>query len=362
VSAVAERIWLPIMQAQFAIDDVDSKLKSDIRDSIRMRRREFILLVGSSAATWPFAAHAQQSRMPVIGYLSSFPPDTRQKFTQAFQQGLHATDFIVGQNVTVEYRWAEAGQYDRLPAMAADLVDRGVAVLFASPINPAIAAKRATSTTPIVFAIGSDPVEMQLIASFNRPGGNATGATFLSVELGRKRLELLRDLVPKMASVAFLVNANNPTTPMQAKELQAAATALGCQLHVVNITAQSDLGKIFATLVQQRDGALAIGADPIFWDLRDQLIALAARHSLPAIYFAREFVAAGGLISYNSDFSDSIRQAGTYVGRILKGEKPADLPVLQPTKFELVVNLKTAKALGIVVPQTLLVTADEVIE
>ena len=330
--------------------------------SIRlMKRRDFIAALGG-AAGWPLAARGQQSSVPVIGFLSSFPPDTREKFMQAFARGLQAADFIVGQNVKIEYRWAEAGQYDRLPAMAADLISRRVAVVFASPINAAIAVKHATSTTSIVFAIGSDPVEMGLADSLNRPGDNATGATFLSVELGRKRLELLRDLVPKMSSVAFLVNARNPTTAQQIKEMQAAAATLRCQLHVIEVTPQSDLEKIFEMLGAEHDDALAVGADPIFWDLRHQTAALAVRHSLPTIYLAREFAAAGGLISYNWDFSDSIRKAGTYVGRILKGEKAADLPILQPTKFELVINLKTAKALGIAVPQTLLVAADEVIE
>lgn len=326
-----------------------------------MRRRDLLQGLAASAA-WPLAAKAQQSTVPVIGFLSSFPPDTRQKFSRAFQQGLQAADFIVGQNVTVEYRWAEVGEYDQLPAMAADLINRGVAVLFASPINAALAAKHATSATPIVFAIGSDPVEMGLAASLNRPGANATGVTFLSVELGRKRLELLRDLVPSLSSVAFLINPKNPTSAEQTKEIQAAAAVLGCQVHAVDVAPHSDLERIFATLAQAHDNALVVSADPIFWDLRDRLIALAARNSLPAVYFAREFAVAGGLISYNSDYADSIREAGTYAGRILKGEKPVDLPILQPTKFELVVNLKTAKMQGIAVPQTLLVAADEVIE
>jgi putative ABC transport system substrate-binding protein len=326
-----------------------------------MRRREFIALLG--AAAMPLSARAQQpATPPVIGYLSSFPPDTRQKFSAAFAQGLHEADFIVGQNVAIEYRWAESSQYDRLPAMAADLVGRRVAVLFASPINAASAAKHATSTTPIVFAIGSDPVHMGLAASLNRPGGNTTGATFLSVELGRKRLELLRALTPKISSVAFLVNPQNPTTAQQTKEMQGAAAVLGCQVHAVDVTAQSDLEKIFVSLIQQHDDALAVSADSGFWALRDQLVTLTTKHSLPAIYFAREFAAAGGLVSYNSDYADSIRKAGSYAGRILKGEKPADLPILQPTKFELVINLKAAKTLGITVPQTLLVAADEVIE
>ena len=326
-----------------------------------MKRREFISLLGG-AAVWPLGARAQQAAKPVIGYLGSFPPDTREKFTQAFLHGLSEAGFIEGRNVTIEYRWAEADQYDRLPPMAADLIARRVDVLFASPINAAVAAKGATSTTPVVFAVGGDPVEMRLVATLNQPGGNATGATFLSVELGKKRVELLRNLLPKIGSVALLVNPKNPTTAMQTKDMQAATTALGLKFLVVNISAMNDFENALATVVQQGADALVVSADSLFWGLRDQLIGLAARRSLPAIYFAREFAAAGGLMSYNSDYADSIRQAGEYVGRILKGEKPADLPVLQPTKFELVINLNTAKALGITVPQALLVAADEVIE
>jgi putative ABC transport system substrate-binding protein len=327
-----------------------------------MRRREFITLVGGTAAAWPFIARAQQPAMPVIGYLSSFPPDTSKKFTEAFREGLKVSGFVEGDNVTIEYRSVDAAQYDRLPTIAADLIHRQVAVLFASPINAAVAAKRASAGTPIVFAIGSDPVDMRLVESLNQPGGYATGATFLSVELGNKRLELLRDLVPKIASVAFLVNPDNPTTAMQTKDMRDATTALGFKLNVLDISSQGDLKKIFAKLDQQRPDALVVSADTIFWSVRDQLIGLAARYSLPTVYFAREFVAAGGLVSYNSDYADSIRKAGTYVGRILKGEKPANLPVLQPTKFELVINQKTAKALGLTIPQSLLATADEVIE
>lgn len=319
-------------------------------------------LVGSAAAAWPLGVRAQQARMPVIGYRSSFPPDTSKKFTEAFREGLKESGFVEGDNVTIEYRSVDAAQYDRLPMIAADLIHQQVAVLFASPINAAVAAKRAAAATPIVFAIGSDPVDMRLVESLNQPGGNATGATFLSVELGNKRLELLRNLVPKIASVAFLVNPNNPTTAMQTKDMRDATTALGLKLNVLDISSQGDLTKIFAKLDQQRPDALVISADAIFWSVRDQLIGLAARYSLPTVYFAREFVAAGGLVSYNSDYADSIRKAGTYVGRILKGEKPANLPVLQPTKFELVINQKTAKALGLSIPQSLLATAEEVIE
>jgi putative tryptophan/tyrosine transport system substrate-binding protein len=326
-----------------------------------MKRRQFISLLGGAAA-WPLAARAQQAAMPVIGYLSSFPADINPKFTQAFRQGLNDAGFVEGRNLTIEYRWDEEGRYDRLPTMAADLVGRRVAVLFASPIPAALAAKATTTTIPIVFAIGSDPVVTGLVVSMNRPGGNVTGATFLSVELGAKRLELMRDLLPKIASIGLLVNPNNPNAAVQTKEMQAATTALGLQLNIVSAGSQSDLDNAFETLVRQRTDALVVSADPFFFSHRDQLVALAMRSSVPAIYYAREFALAGGLISYASSFGDSFHQAATYVGRILKGDKPGDSPVLQPTNFELVINLKTAKMLGINIPPTLLARADEVIE
>jgi putative ABC transport system substrate-binding protein len=326
-----------------------------------IRRRDFISLLGSAAAAFPLSANAQPA-MPVVGYLSSFPADINPKFVQAFRQGLNEAGFVEGRNVTIEYRWDEEGRYDRLPMMAADLVGRRVAVLFASPIPAALAAKAATAAVPIVFAIGSDPVETGLVDSLNRPGGNVTGATFLSVELGAKRLELLRDLMPSIGSIGLLVNPNNPNAAPQTKHLQAATSALGLQLIILNAGSLSDFDDAFAALAQNRIDAIIVSADPFFISHRDQLVALAARHSIPVIYYAREFVTAGGLISYASSFIDSFHQAATYVGRILKGAKPADLPVLQPTKFELVINLKTAKALGRDVPPTLLARADEVIE
>jgi len=303
----------------------------------RMRRREFILLASAGPAAWPLAARAQQPAMPVIGYLSGFPADINPKLTQAFGQRLNDAGYFEGRNVTIEYRWDEEGRYDRLPMMAADLVGRRVAVLFASPIPAALAAKATNSTIPIVFAIGSDPVETGLVLSLNRPGGNVTGATFLSVELGAKRLELLRDLVPKIASIGLLVNPKNPNAAVQTKEMQAATTALGLQLNIVSASSKSEFDSAFTVLVGQRTDALVLSADPFFFSHRDQLIGLAMRCSLPAIYYAREFALAGGLVSYASSFGDSFRQAATYVGRVLKGEKPADLPVLQPTKFELVI-------------------------
>jgi putative ABC transport system substrate-binding protein len=327
-----------------------------------MRRREFITLLGGAAGAWPVRARAQQRAMPVIGYLSSFPADINPIFTQAFQQGLKEAGFIEGRNVAIEYRWDEEGRYDRLPMMAADLVGRDVAVLFASPIPAALAAKAATVSIPIVFAIGSDPVETGLVASLNRPGGNITGATFLSVALGAKRLELLRDLIPKLASIGLLVNSTNPNAMLQTTDMQTAANRLGLQFNVLSASSHSDLENAFGALAQRRTDALVVSADPFFISHRDQLVALAARHALPAIYYAREFVAAGGLVSYASSFADSFHQAAGYVARVLRGDKPADLPVLQPTKFELVVNLKTAKALGLDVPPTLLARADEVIE
>jgi putative ABC transport system substrate-binding protein len=326
----------------------------------QVKRREFITLLGGAAAAWPLAARAQQIVTPVIGFLSGFT--TNPQFVTAFRQGLGEVGYVEGRNLEIEYRWAEEGQYDRLSSAAADLVRRRVAVIFAGPIPAALAAKAATATVPIVFAIGSDPVESGLVDSLNRPGGNLTGVAFLAVALGSKRLELLRDLAPKIATVGLLVNPSNPNAEPQTKDTHAAATALGLQLNVLRANSQDGLDAAFPMMARQRTDALVVSADPFFINQRERLVALAAHHGVPAIYIVREFAAAGGLMSYGSNFADAHRQAGHYAGRILKGEKPGDLPVVQSAKFELVINLKTAKALGLTVPDKLLALADEVIE
>ena len=326
-----------------------------------MKRREFIKLLAGSATTWSFRAGAQEP-IPVVGFLSSWTADINARFKQAFRQGLNDTGFMEGQNVSIEYRDVEGGDYNQLTKMALDLVGKRVAVLFASAIPAAMAAKAATSNIPIVFAIGSDPVDMGLVASLNRPGGNATGVTFLSVELTAKRLELLRQLVPKIASVALLVNQRNPTAPMQTKDIRMAATNIGLPFTIENVDSPNNLENVFSTIAKKHAGALIVSADSMFLSYRDKLAALAKQNAIPTIYFAREFVTAGGLISYSPSFVDSIRKAAAYVGRILKGEKAADLPVLQPTNFEIVINLTTAKALGLTIPAGVLSIADEVIE
>jgi putative tryptophan/tyrosine transport system substrate-binding protein len=330
----------------------------------RIGRRSFLTLLGGAAATWPLAARAQQQTVPVVGFLVSGSAEGYADFVAAVREGLRSTSYIEGRNVAIEYRWADE-QYDRLSAMAAELVGRRVAVIFAlGSVLPAQAAKTATATIPIVFANGSDPIKLGLVVSLNRPGGNATGMTFFGTELGPKRLELLHEMVPKAAVIAMLVKPDNPNTEPSIAEMQAAARVIGVQIAVVGVRSESDFDTAFAKIVQQRAGALVIGSDTLFNapHRREQLSALTIRHAVPTIGSGRDFVDAGGLISYGTNVLDMYRQAGVYVGRILKGEKPADLPVMQPAKFELVVSRKTAKALGLDVPTSILLRADEVIE
>ncbi len=326
-----------------------------------MRRRELLLLLGG-AMTAPRALSAQQKATPVIGYLNGTSPGPAAPFVPAFRQGLSETAYVEGQNVAIEYRWAE-GHYDRLPALAADLVGRKVDLIAASggPAS-ALAAKSATSMIPIVFVSGDDAVAAGLVASLARPSGNLTGVSFLDVELMQKRLELLSELVPQAGVIALLVNPNNPNAERVMRDVQEAARAKGVQLPIQKASSESEIDAAFATLVQLKAGALVVGADAFFSSRREQLVALASRHAVPAIYEWREFPAAGGLISYGTSLTGVYRQLGLYAGKILKGAKPADLPVEQPTTFELVVNLNTAKALGLTVPPSILARADEVIE
>jgi putative ABC transport system substrate-binding protein len=327
-----------------------------------MKRRDLIALLAGTAVAWSLAARGQQQPLPVIGYLSSTSSGPYAPFLAAFHQGLKETGFVAGQNVTIEYRWAE-GQFDRLPALAADLVRRQVAIIAAGGGGvTALAAKDATSTIPIVFAFGSDPIKLGLVASLNRPGANITGVTTIAVELGQKRLGFLRDLLPKATAIGFLMNPNSPNAAFDLPDLQAAARGLGLELIAVNARDEREIDTAFSDLMQQRAAALVVQPEPFLFSRRHQLVALAARYALPAIYFEREFPAAGGLMSYGPDFREVNRQAGVYAGRILKGTKPADLPVVQSIKFELVVNLKTARVLGLKVSPTLLVAADQVIE
>jgi ABC-type uncharacterized transport system substrate-binding protein len=328
-----------------------------------VRRREFIGLLGGVATAWPYAVRAQQQAMPVIGFLSSASPNVYAIRLPAFHQGLKEAGYVEGQNVKVEYRWAE-GQNNRLPALAAELVHRQVGVIVAGGGTPsALAAKAATTAIPIVFEVGVDPVEVGLVASLNRPGGNVTGVTNLSVEVGPKRLELLHELVPTANMIALLVNpTSSALAESSLRALQPAAYALGLQLHVLHASTERDFDTAFATLVQLRAGALVIMPDLFFTARSEQLAALALRHAVPTIYLYRGFAAAGGLMSYGSSETENYRVVGIYAGKILKGEKPADLPVQQSTKVELIINLKTAKGLGLTVPTALLVRANEVIE
>jgi len=327
-----------------------------------MRRREFIALLGGTAAAWPLAARAQQPAMPVIGFMSGRAPQDSAHLVSAFRQGLAETGFVEGQTVTIEFRWAN-GDYDRLPALAADLVSRKVAVLVGVGGDvSALAAKKATATIPVVFGMGADPVKAGLVASFNRPGGNATGFTLLTSEMESKRLGLLREIVPAVQLIGILVNPKFPSSSQELNDLELAAKGIGQRLFVASANDDAELDAALTSLGQQRVGALLVTAAPFFDTRLERIVGFAAQNRLPAIYQFREYALAGGLISYGPNIVESYRNAGDYVGRILKGETPADLPVLQPTKYDFVINLKTAKALGLTVPPTLLAEAGEVIE
>jgi ABC-type uncharacterized transport system substrate-binding protein len=326
-------------------------------------RRQFITLLGGAATAWPLAAHAQQPAMPVIGLLDQRSPDELVDRLRGFRQGLRDSGFVEGQNVAIDYRWAE-NKMDRLPELVADLVRRQVAVIAAtSGFSPALAAKTATTTIPIVFVIAQDPVRLGLVASLARPGGNMTGISFLSGEVTAKRLELLRELVPAITRVAVLVDPANATyAEITMRETGAAARSIGLQIQVLKASTIGEINAAFATLVREKPDALFVGGDPFFNGRRTQLVHLATRHAVPASYPARDFVDAGGLMSYGASIADAWRQAGSYAGRILKGEKPADLPIVQSSKFELIINAQTATMLGLTVPPQLLAIADQLIE
>jgi putative tryptophan/tyrosine transport system substrate-binding protein len=327
-----------------------------------MIRRSFIVLLGGAALAGPFAARAEQSAMPLIGLLGSASADEAGRVTDALRAGLKDAGLTEGRNVAIEYRWAD-GQYDRLPALAEDLVNHQVALIVTAGAEPsALAAKSATRKIPITFVIEGDPVSIGLVDSLNRPGGNATGMSLIASSLEPKRLELLRELVPQNTMIAVLVNPDYADTDFQLGGLQAAANKSGQKIYVLNASAEDELATAFTNLIQQRAGALLVAADPFFNQHRDQIVRLAARYKVPAIYSSREFVAVGGLMSYGANIADAYHSAGNYVGRILGGAKPTDLPVQQPTTFELVINLKAAKALGLTVPNALLAIADEVVE
>lgn len=327
-----------------------------------MRRRDFIGLACGAATAWPMAVRAQPSTLPVIGFLHSATASAYARMTAALRKSLNDAGYIEGQNVAIEYRWAE-GQFDRLPDLAADLVRHQVSVIFAGGgVDPSLAAKAATSKIPIVFANGTDPVEAGLVGSLDHPGANVTGITFLLNTLGPKELEVLHELVPKAALVAALINPKSSTAASQLKDLQDTARAFGQQLFILRASTQSDIETVFSSLAQHQVGGLVIGADAFFFSRRDQFVGLATRSSIPTVYPWREAVVTGGLASYGSSITDAYRLAGIYIGRILKGDKPANLPVQQSTKTELVINLKTAKVLGIAIPNTLVGRADELIE
>jgi putative tryptophan/tyrosine transport system substrate-binding protein len=327
-----------------------------------IRRREFITLLGGAAVTWPLSARAQQPVLPVIGFLSSRSPEDSAHLVAAFRRGLAEGAFVEGQNVAIEFRWAR-GQYDLLPAMAADLVSRRVNVLTTAGGEPsALAAKRATSTIPIVFGLGSDPISIGLVESWNRPGGNATGVTLLTRLMEPKRLGLLRDLVPGVPLIGVLLNPSFPSTERQLQDIEEAARSIDQRIVVAKASTDAELDAAFAALVKEGVGALLVCADPYFDTRRDRIVGFAQRQRLPAIYQFREYAVAGGLLSYGVSITDAYQQYGVYTANILKGAKPADLPVLQPTKFELLINLKTAKTLGIKISDNLLSLADEVIE
>jgi putative tryptophan/tyrosine transport system substrate-binding protein len=327
-----------------------------------MKRREFITLFGGTAATWPFAAYAQQPVMPVIGFLHVGSADPFARFVDAFRKGLKEAGYIEGQNLAIEFRWAN-GQNNQLPALAADLVRRQVAIIVTGGGEASVlAAKAATTTIPIVFNAGRDPVEIGLVASLGRPGGNITGINILTAELPAKRLGLLHDLIPTASVIAHLVNPNFPATETNAREVEAAARVIGLQLVLVKASSENEIDEAFAAILQKRAGALLVGVDPFFLGQREHIVALSKRYAIPAIYEFRDFADAGGLISYGTSLVEAYRQEGVYAGRILKGEKPSEIPVFQLTKFELVINRKTANALGVKISDNLLSLADEVIE